>query len=607
MSPPVLIRVFEQNSQVFAGEFDGVVELGRQIDPTEPVHTGRSQVDRCRLVIARLDEQTVSRRHLEVKELPSGLVRLKNLSSVNALTMRNGGELSPNACAEMTLPVILTIGRKVVQIEGTEEEPDGTLIQGLSEATMIPGRTLAPGRLPPLDLATARGIESESLVRWLQTVMDVLQSAASSSDFFKRAAMGIIEVVGLDAGHVLLRDGDDWKVVASGAGAVVPDWRPSRRVLARLRSERRTLWQEPDDESEAFRSLVNLRAVVAAPILDCRGEVIGALYGEKLLGGRLLGMPRVAKVEAMLIELLASGVAAGLARLEQENATMAARVQFEQFFTPELARELAARPDLLSGQDREVTLLFADIRGFSRHSERLGTAGTMRWIGDTMGVISECVLAHRGVLVDYIGDELIAMWGAPREEPEHPRLACLAALDIEARLPALSERWFGEVGEATGLGIGINTGIAQVGNTGSVYKFKYGALGNTVNVASRVQGATRHLKSDILLTGSTHFRIGEGFSTRRLGKVALVNIAEPLELHELVSPGKPHWAELTRGYNQALAQFEARQFPEAARTLGTLLVDYPGDGPSLLLLSRTVDYMLRGADGFDPVFRLAEK
>jgi adenylate cyclase len=224
-----------------------------------------------------------------------------------------------------------------------------------------------------------------------------------------------------------------------------------------------------------------------------------------------------------------------------------------------------------------------------------------------MGVISECILSHRGVLVDYIGDELIAMWGAPKEEPEHPRLACLAALDIVARLPSLNDRWLGEFGEPIGLGIGINTGIAQVGNTGSVYKFKYGALGNTVNVASRVQGATRHLKSDILLTGSTHSRIGEGFSTRRLGKVALVNIAEPVELHELVPPGKPRWAELTRGYNQALAQFEARNFCEAARTLGNLLADHPGDGPSLLLLSRTVDYLFRGADGFDPEFRLAGK
>ena len=536
---------------------------------------------------------------------PDGQVRLKNLSSLVALTLRNGLEVAPNASAEVTLPEILTIGRKVVHLEATDAESDGITIQGLSEATQIPGRAPLTGRLPALDLSASRGIDTEALVRWLRAVMDVLNTAACSSDFFEGAARGIIEVVGLDIGHVLLREGEDWRIVETGSGAT-PGWRPSRRVLARLCGERRTLWQEPDAD-DSTTSLIGVRAVVAAPILNGQGEVIGALYGERLMGGRVSGIPRVEKVDAMLLELLASSVAAGLARVEQEKVTTAARVQFEQFFTRELAHELAARPDLLCGQDREVTLLFADIRQFSRVSEKLGSAGTMRWIGDAMGVFSECILAHRGVLVDYIGDELIAMWGAPKEEPEHPRLACLAALDIVARLPALSDRWLGELGEPIGLGIGINTGIAQVGNTGSVYKFKYGALGNTVNVASRVQGATRHLKSDILLTGSTHCRIGEEFSTRRLGRVAVVNIAEPLELHELVPAGKPRWDELTREYDLALAQFEGRNFHEAARTLGNLLADHPDDGPSLLLLSRTVDSMCRATECFDPVFRLTGK
>jgi hypothetical protein len=80
-----------------------------------------------------------------------------------------------------------------------------------------------------------------------------------------------------------------------------------------------------------------------------------------------------------------------------------------------------------------------------------------------------------------------------------------------------------------------------------------------------------------------------------------------VELHELVPPAKPRWAELMRGYNQALAQFEARIFCEAARTLGNLLADHPSDGPSLRLLSRTVDDLFRGANSFDHVFRLAGK
>ena len=123
-----------------------------------------------------------------------------------------------------------------------------------------------------------------------------------------------------------------------------------------------------------------------------------------------------------------------------------------------------------------MTLLFADVRGFSRISERLGPAGTVNWINDIMGALSTCVLDHQGVLVDYIGDELIAMWGAPKEAPDHARRACRAALDMLAKLPELNERWRSTLKEPMGLGIGINTGVAQVGNTGSAYKFKYGAL-----------------------------------------------------------------------------------------------------------------------------------
>ncbi len=117
---------------------------------------------------------------------------------------------------------------------------------------------------------------------------------------------------------------------------------------------------------------------------------------------------------------MASGIAAGLARVKEEQAAAAARVQFEQFFTPQLAAQLERDPRLLEGRDADVTLLFADIRGFSHVSERLGPERTMAWIQDTMGALSDCVLAYDGVLVDYIGDELMAMWGAPRRKPITP-------------------------------------------------------------------------------------------------------------------------------------------------------------------------------------------
>src|SRR5262249_55483309 len=161
-----------------------------------------------------------------------------------------------------------------------------------------------------------------------------------------------------------------------------------------------------------------------------------------------------------------SGVAAGLARLEQEQAALAAQVRFEQFFTPELSRQLAARPGLLESRDCEVTALFCDIRGFSRISERLGPAQTVTWMSDVLGSLSDCVLAHRGVLVNYVGDELLAMWGAPEEQPDHAMLACRAALAMLEQLPVLSRRWRDLLQEEMSFGIGINTGQACVGNIG---------------------------------------------------------------------------------------------------------------------------------------------
>jgi adenylate cyclase len=127
------------------------------------------------------------------------------------------------------------------------------------------------------------------------------------------------------------------------------------------------------------------------------------------------------------------------------------------------------------------------------------------------------------------GDELIAMWGAPVDQPDHATLSARAAVDMLAAVPRINERWAATLGETMDLGIGINSGVARVGNTGSRHKFKYGPLGNTVNLASRVQGATKYVRSRILVTDATRSRMGSGFASRRVCQVRVVNIAEPVE------------------------------------------------------------------------------
>ena len=441
--------------------------------------------------------------------------------------------------------------------------------------------------------------------------MEVFQSAASSPDFLPKAAQAVIDIVGLNHAAVLSWDGGQWQIEAScqDAGKESPTWMPSQSLLERVRLQKRTFWKTPFGEASIRdqASLMDLEAYVASPILDSvgsrrRGPVWRA-PGDRVSAS----VAPITELEAMLVELLSCSVAAGIARMEQEKAAIEARVLFDQFFTPELSRQLQADPMLLSGKDAIVTVLFCDIRGFSRISERVGAALTFDWINSVMGTLSDCVIDYRGVLVDYIGDELVAMWGAPDELADHEACACRAALAMVERMPQLSQQWQEVVGEPTSYCIGINTGPARVGNTGSKRKFKYGPLGNTVNLASRVQGATKFVRTQIVITGATAEKLGDEFPKRRLCCVEVVNIAEPIVLYELRGQADQSWADLRDRYQSALDAYERGDFHDATRILGNLLTDFPDDGPTVILLARAVDMLARAPEDFSPIWKLTGK
>jgi adenylate cyclase len=607
------LEVNQQSKLLYSGELTGPVELGRQkellapkssletpffprvISPEEKKDDAKDGLPPTeawsRVPIALRDENRISRRHVLVEPLGGDRVRVKNISTNNTLQLRTGNEVPPGESVELAAPCLFTVWNRTVRVE-VESALD---LQSLAEPTLAPG--FEPGSDPfgaPVAFTSLRRQDAESLIRWLQTVTRVLQSAAGSSDFFPRAAQGIVDLVDLDSGAVLLYKNGQWQEVAvhvrSTESQVEHNWRWSQRVLQWVRSERKTHWQLPESSGQDGGSTAGVQAVVAAPILDRHGEVIGALYGDRRVGVGVRAKSPISTYEAMLVETLACGVAAGLARVEQEQNAAAARVQFEQFFTKELSLQLTAQPDLLQGRDEEVTLLFCDIRGFSSISEAMGPARTVEWIGDVMNTLSECVSDYQGVLVDYIGDELMAMWGAPIKQPNHAELACRAAMAMLDRLPEMQQKWKARLEKEFALGIGINSGIARVGNTGSIRKFKYGPLGNTVNLASRVQGATKYLKSPLLITSATHQLLNGIFPARRVCTVCVVNIAEPVDLYELGAADDERWTTICQGYEKALTQFEAGEFLPAAQELGKVLAVHPDDGPSLILLSRACNW-----------------
>lgn len=601
VSMPMKLIVYRGSELIGDFALDRPLQIGRQKNEQEPLRTPYQDPNsgQWRLAIVPVREASVSRAHVRMDPLDGVQVRIANISGNNIVTVDDGTLLACNDARSVRIPCVLVLGEYRLVVEG--DIPDSEIdsdIQSLDGGTPIPGgmsalSTLGVGAIPFGQLTPAA---VKNLVGLLQAVTGLLQSAVSSEDFFQMAAKGVVGVVGLDAGAVLLRERNEWRPVAvHGNRTADENWRPSRRVLQSVLDHARTFWQVPGSASAELdytASLANTPFVIASPICNRAGAVIGVLYGDSRSPLGLTGGNDWTKIVAMLVETFAYGVAVGLSRLEQEQAAVKAQVQFEQFFTPELSSQLALDSNLLEGRDAEVSLLFCDVRGFSRVSERLGPARTVEWLRDVMTELSECVIESHGVLVDYIGDELIAMWGAPVAQPDHAERACLAAIAMLRKLPALNARWRDTLQEDCRFGIGINTGVARVGNTGTNRKFKYGPLGNTVNLASRVQGATKYLKTDLLITAATHKKIPASFPSRRLCKVVVNNIREPVELYELAVPETTD-RKLLEDYEAALNEFEVRKFRLAAKLLSDLVEEHPHDGPALNLLCRAVECLVK--------------
>lgn len=461
-------------------------------------------------------------------------------------------------------------------------------------------------------------------VKLVQEVLQILRHAAHTDQFFESALRSAANMIGLNSAAVILRDHDQWNLAAlyshvddsmldeeSLGDAGLPIG--SDPLLHRVLRDQKTITFDAVFDPHASMALPVERAV-ASPMKDDDGNVLGVLYGERWLGQTEYGNEPLKAFELKLLEVMAAAVSAGLARQHHEEM----RLSMNQFFSPEVVGHLQRDPDLMKGREADVSVLFCDIRGFSRVSEKIGPEMTFEWINDLMTSLSEAVRKHNGVLVDYIGDELLAMWGAPASQSNHGVLAASAATEMMAMVAQINQRWMPRIQEPFDIGVGISSGIAQVGNTGSRTRFKYGPLGSVVNLASRVQNLTKHFGVRGIVTEETHQHLvtdqTAGLKTskldcptdnkwklRRLSKVRPLGMATPVMLFQL-HEGGDQFEAIRDAYERALNHFEAAQFSEAARELSNLINEHPGDIPSLNLLGRVVDQMRTDGEDFDPVY-----
>ena len=620
MTDKVEVSVFEGSNELWSGVSRTPLEIGRQQEGDSSALELQDLVTSQRLVIAPVSARSIPRQALCIESGEGPGLRVTNIHPRLAFYVgSNSRPLGPGEVFEAVDELIVSLpDNRSVRITQTDPnsavspssvvESNFRTIAAQVESTM---ENVAPVRLNELFGGANQEDQGRVAVDLVRAALTVVQKAAGSNEFFDSAVNAVATMIDLDRALVLLREGDHWTIRSSyvsktdstAIGGQAKAQTFSRGLTDRVLRFGKTIIYDPSSYMHtAESSMMVLDRAVAAPIFDENRKVIGAIYGDRKFGSDSGDAP-IGDLEAALLEVMAGAVSSGIARQRQE----AIRSNLTQFFSHEIAARLEHDEDLLAGRDAEVTVMFCDIRGFSTIAERVGAKRTIEWINDVLTELSQCVTNTDGVLVDYVGDELMAMWGAPAEQPDHAVRACNSAVEMLKRIDPLRERWLEITPDRFGVGIGINTGMARVGNTGSKIKFKYGPLGNTVNLASRIQGITKKLGVQALITDSTATAIGDAFDHRRLAVVKPLGFQESVGLHELKSEADSVWRDMAERYESALEFFDTSNLTAAARVLATLVHDHPDDNPSVVLLGRVVNALTRREEHVDPVWVMDSK
>ncbi len=223
--------------------------------------------------------------------------------------------------------------------------------------------------------------------------------------------------------------------------------------------------------------------------------------------------------------------------LTEERERKKIRGAFGYYVSSSVVNEMLKDPDKLKlgGDKKEISVLFSDIRSFTSISEGMTPEALVHLLNEYLTVMTDIVFKYEGTLDKYIGDALMAFYGAPLDQPDHPRRACLSALDMMDGLKSLNEKWIQEGKKPLDIGIGINTGPMMVGNMGSAQRFDYTVMGDAVNLGSRLEGANKAYKTHILISDSTYERVKDEFVCMELDSVRVKGKKQPVRIFELVS------------------------------------------------------------------------
>lgn len=301
--------------------------------------------------------------------------------------------------------------------------------------------------------------------------------------------------------------------------------------------------------------------------------------------------------------------------LVEEKEKRRVRGAFQQYLSPEVIRRLLENPDLVKPRKTEITVMFSDVRGFTSISEKLDAQELAALLNEYLTDMTQIVFRHNGTLDKYIGDAVMAFWGAPFEEPGHATQGCRAALDMIARLTEMQKKWRAEGRPVLDIGVGLCTGVVSVGNMGSALRYGYTALGDAVNLSSRIEGLNKEYGTRILLSDTTYAAVEDPrLIFRELDLIRVKGKLQPVTLYELVAArgtpegDAPDLEDRLEMFAQGRACYRERRWQDAQIIFEKLLERWPDDGPARMYLNRCKEYLVAGPEqDWDGVYVMTHK
>jgi adenylate cyclase len=304
-------------------------------------------------------------------------------------------------------------------------------------------------------------------------------------------------------------------------------------------------------------------------------------------------------------------VGGGFRYMVLERSAREMRAMFSSYLSNKLVNQLERNPAAarIGGDNREVTVMFTDIRGFTAFSERHKPQVVVARLNEYLAAMVALIQQHDGTVDKFMGDGILAYWGAPLSQPDHAKRAVACALAMKQAMAELTQKWQQQGLEPFVIRGGIQTGDVVAGNIGSRgRKMEYTVIGDTVNQASRLEGLAKYFGVDFVVGDETYLKTCDSFRYRRLDRVRVAGKDIPVAIHELRGPAQPGEDRLETLFAAALGQFRQQQWEQAERAFAAILREFPQDTPSRLYLERSVQFKTSpaGAD-WDGVFNRQDK